>query len=101
MLYKVREFASTDTLRSIYYAIFDSHLNYGNLVCGQNTNAIKRLTVLQKKALRLMSFKPRNFQTSPLNLRLNILKLPDKIFLENCLCISKAINNFLPSLFNH
>ena len=100
MLYKVREFVSTDTLRSIYYAIFDSHLNYGNLVWGQNTNAIKRLTILQKKALRLMNFKPRNFHTSPLYLRLNILKLPDKIFLENCLLISKAINNFLPSLFN-
>ena len=90
MLYKVREFVSTDTLRSIYYAIFDSHLNYGNLVWGQNTNAIKRLTILQKKALRLMNFKP----------RLDILKLPDKIFLEKYLLISKAINNFLPSLFN-
>ena len=65
MLYKVREFVSTDTLRSIYYAIFDSHLNYGNLVWGQNTNAIKRLTILQKKALRLMNFKPRNFHNSP------------------------------------
>ena len=69
--------------------------NYGNLVWGQNTNAIKRLAVLQKKALRLMNFKPRNFHTSPLYLRLNILKLPDKIFLENCLLISKAMNNFL------
>ena len=74
--------------------------NYGNLVWGQNTNAIKRLAVLQKKALRLMNFKPRNFLTSPLYLRLTILKLPGKIFLENCLLISKAINNILPSLFN-
>ena len=65
MLYKVREFVSTDTLRSIYYAIFDSHLNYGNLVWGQNTNAIKCLIILQKKALRSMNFKPRNFHTSP------------------------------------
>ena len=100
MLYKVREYVSTDTLRSIYYAISDSHLNYGNLVWGQNTNAIKHLTILQKIALRLMNFKTRNFHTSPLYLQLNILKLPDKILLENCLLISKAINNFLPSPFN-
>ena len=46
MLYKLREYVSTDTLRSIYYAISDSHLNYGNLVWGQNTNAIKHLTIL-------------------------------------------------------
>ena len=28
ILHKVREYVSTGTLRSIYYAIFDSHLNY-------------------------------------------------------------------------
>ena len=94
MLYKVREYVSTDTFRYIYYAIFDSHLNYDNLVRGQSTNAIKCLNILQKKALRLMNLKPRNFCTSPLCLRFNILKL------ENCLLINKAINNFLPSLFD-
>ena len=74
MLYKVTEFVSTDTLR------FDSRLNYGNLVWSQNTNAIKHLTTLHKKTLRLMNFKPRSFHTSSLYLRLNILKLPDKFF---------------------
>ena len=68
MLYKAREYVSTDILRSIYYAIFDSHLKYVDLFWGQNTNALKRLTILQKKALRLMIFKPRNFHTSPLYL---------------------------------
>ena len=58
MLYKVRDFVLSDTLRSIYCAMFDSHLNYSNLVWGQNTNAIIRLTIVQKKALRLMNFKP-------------------------------------------
>ena len=32
MLYKAREYVSTDALGFIYYAIFDLHLNYGNLV---------------------------------------------------------------------
>ena len=32
MLYKVREYVSTDTLKPMYYAILDSHPNYGNLV---------------------------------------------------------------------
>ena len=63
-------------------------------------NTIKRLTILQKKTLRLMNFKSANFHTSPLYWRLNILKLPGKTFLENCILISKAMNNFLPSLFN-
>ena len=60
-----------DTLRSIYsiyYPIFDPHLKYGNLYWGQGTNAIKRLTILKKKALKLMNSKPRNFHTSSLYL---------------------------------
>ena len=32
MLSEVREYVSTDTVKSIYYAIFDSHLNYVNVV---------------------------------------------------------------------
>ena len=42
MLYKVTEYVSTNTFRSIYYDIFDSHLNYSNLVWGQNKNVIKQ-----------------------------------------------------------
>ena len=63
-------------------------------------NTIKCLTILQKKTLRLMNSKSTNFHTSPLYWRLNILKLPGETFLENCILISKAMNNFLPSLFN-
>ena len=78
MLYKVKEFVSNDALRSICYTMCDSYLNYDNLVWGQNLNAIKRLTIILKKALRLMTFKPRNFHTYTLYLRLSILKLADK-----------------------
>ena len=29
------------------------------------------------------------------------MKLPDKIYLENCLCVSKSLNNQLPKIFNN
>ena len=32
MLYKLTEYVLTNTLRSIYYDIIDSQLNYGNLM---------------------------------------------------------------------
>ena len=35
MLYKVREYVSTDTLKPMHYAILDSHPNCGNLVWRQ------------------------------------------------------------------
>ena len=93
-----KEHLSTNIVKSIYYAIFGSHLDYVNLIWGQNIKAIERLTILHKKPLKLMDLKPRNFHTSPLFLSLNILKLPDKTILENYLLTSKAISNFLPSV---
>ena len=42
---KIREYVSTDTLKSVYYSIFDSHLNYDNLVWSQNINTVKSLTI--------------------------------------------------------
>ena len=81
--------------------LFDSQLNYGNLVWVQNRNTIKLLTILQKKGWRPMNFEPRNFHISPLFLTLNIFKLPDKIIVQNCLLITQAINNFSSSLINN
>ena len=52
MLFKVREFVNIKTLKSIYYAIFDIHLNYTNLVWGQNRYSMNRIIILQKKPLQ-------------------------------------------------
>lgn len=93
-----KEHLSTNIVKSIYYAIFGSHLDYVNLILGQNIKAIERRTILHKKPLKLMDLKPRNFHTSPLFLSLNILKLPDKTIQGNYLLITKAISNFLPSV---
>ena len=78
---EVRGYVSANIFRPIYNAIFDSHLNYDTFVWGQNANAIKRNIFSKKKTLRLMNVWPRNFQIFPLFLSLNILKLPDKVFL--------------------
>ena len=46
MLYNVREYLSTNTLKYMPYAIFNSHVNYGNVLWGQNINTIKHPTFL-------------------------------------------------------
>ena len=58
MLYKVREFVNTRVLKLIYHAIFDCNLNYVNAVWGQSKNSLNCLFLLQKKALRIISFAP-------------------------------------------
>ena len=47
------EIANRYILRAIYFAIFDIHINYDNLVWGQNLNAASKIVILQKKALKL------------------------------------------------
>ena len=60
MLYKVKEFVNTRVLKLIYHTVFDFHLNYANTVWGQNKNSLSHLFLLQKKALRIISFECRN-----------------------------------------
>ena len=40
LLFKIRNYVDQKVLRSIYFASFDSHLNYANLIWAQNFNAI-------------------------------------------------------------
>ena len=67
MLFKIRHFVNFNTLKSIYHAILESHLNYSLTVWPQNANSIKKLFVLQKKYLRIMHFLKRNAHTSYLS----------------------------------
>ena len=98
--FKIRNYVNPKILKSIYFAIFESHLNYSSIVWAQNPGSIKRLIILQKKALRIINFKPRNCHTSPLFKENVILKLIDKVHLENILFVNKCINNLLPPIFN-
>ena len=61
---------------------------------------INLLFALPKKVLRLIYFKERNAHIAPLIFKSKIMKLPDKIKIENCLFISKYVNNKLPPIFN-
>ena len=56
LLSEIRDLANSFLLRTIYFAIFESYLNYCSLVWSQNSNAINRLVILQKKLLELLTF---------------------------------------------
>ena len=98
LLFKIRKYVSPKILRSIYFAIFDSHLSYCCLVWAQNFSSIKQ--ILQKKAVRIINFQPRNSHTFPLFKQNFILEFQDKICLENVLFVSKSLNNLSSSVFN-
>ena len=47
ILFKIRIYANPKIIRSIYFGIFESHLNYFYLVWTQNSGSIKQLVILQ------------------------------------------------------
>ena len=100
LLFKIRKYVSPKILRSIYFAIFDSHLSYCCLLWAQNFWQYLKSFHFTKKAVRINNFEPRNFHTSPLFKQDFILKFQDKICLENILFVSKSLNNLPPSIFN-
>ena len=51
LLLKIRNYVNMKTLRNIYFPIFDSHLSFYCIVWAQNINKVRRLPILQKKAL--------------------------------------------------
>ena len=65
LLAKLKYFTETDLLRTVYFAIFDSILRYEIQVWGQHRNqTIKETEQIQEKAIRIMSFKPKNDPTN-------------------------------------
>ena len=48
LLFKIRNFVNVNTLKTIYYAIFDSHINNVNVVLPQNFNAVGRVFTFKK-----------------------------------------------------
>ena len=99
LLLKIRNYVNTKTLRNIYFAIFHSHLSYLCIAWAQNFYTVKRLFIVQKKALRIMNFKDQLFHSSLRFFSNNILKFGDKIILEDILFVSKSVNRQAPSVF--
>ena len=67
-------FVDLATIKSIYYAIFHSDLSYVCTALGQNLNSKHRINLLQKKAMRIISFASFDAHTLPIFVKLNIIK---------------------------
>ena len=98
LLFKIRSFVNISILKTIYFPVFDSHINYANLIWAQNSNPMSRILTL-KKAMRIINFQSRNCHSSPLFSKFKLLKFNDKVLLENVLLISKFMKSFLPPVF--
>jgi len=87
-------------LRSLYYALIHSHLNYCPIIlnCLTKTNLTK-LAKVQKKAIRIISKSAYNAHTAPLFNNLKILPLDLIIRQANLMFMHSVHYNYSPTSF--
>ena len=101
MLSKIRHYVPTSELRSIYHAIFSSHMIYGSQVWGQSiTTHTEKISKLQNRAMRIISFADFRAEVNPLYAKNSVLKLEDQIKMQNCLFVFDFLQKKLPECFD-
>ena len=102
MLSKIRHYVSEPILRSIYFGIFSSTLNYGSQIFGQFQNKhVNRLIRLQDRAIRIINFAQNYESKNPLYIKTKVVKFTDNVKLLNFLYVYDSINGNLPSSLNY
>ena len=101
MLSKARHYAPNE-IKTMYHALFSSHLNYGSQIWGQANNIHQnKIFLLQKAALRIINFSNFRTHSSPLFKENYILKLNDCVTLENSLFVYDFLKDKLPKCFKN
>ena len=97
MLAKIRHYVNKNTIRSLYFSIFYSHINYCCQVWGQNGNCLlNKILSLQRSALRIIDFKPFRSDASPLFRFLNIPLFVNMVRVSNLLFVFDSFSDSLP-----
>ena len=97
ILNRLKHFLPLDIRKIMYNSLTLSHINYGILLWGFNSN---RIIKLQKKAIRLLNLSKYNAHTEPIFKSLNTLKLNDIFCLNQLKFYYKLIHNKLPDYFD-
>ena len=88
--------------RTLYFSLFDSHLNFGSLLWGcAEQKLLKKIETLQKKCIRNVALKGSFSHSEPIFKELKILKFVDKISFFRALFMHQYRNNKLPVSFTN
>jgi hypothetical protein len=88
--------------KSIYSSLFESHLRFGSIIYGAATQKLlDPISVIQRKALRLVARAPYNAHTDVLFKTYNFLKFDDLVHLNQCIFMRQYSNKQLPISFKN
>ena len=95
-----KNFLPLKVRKTLYYSLFDSHLNFGNLLWGcASKKLLDKIGNLQKRCVRNVSLKQFKAHTEPLFKKLEILQFSDKLSFCKSLFMHKYRNKKLPDTF--
>ena len=97
ILCKARHFVTRSLLKSIYYALIYPYIFYGNVVWANAYQThLKKIYKLQKKLVRIITFKEYNHSSKPLFDNLTILNVYQVNYYTIAILMKKISNNQLP-----
>jgi hypothetical protein len=98
----VKNFVTPMALKSIYYSMFHCNLIYCIHIWSSTAPSnLNHITVLQKKAIRLIANQNYNAHTEPIFKSLAILPFPNLITFFNLQFMQHYFQGFLPTSFNN
>jgi len=95
---KVKHILPKSSLHTLYSSIVHSHINYGLIIWG-NSIHINKLSVLQKKSIRIINGKPYNYHSEPLFKSSDILTVFDQYTLNIQVFMHQLKYHKLPKSF--
>lgn len=92
------KFLPKHVLKLLYHSFISSHLSYCTLVWGHSTKKnVKRIHLLQKKAIRIITHSHYLSQTSALFKKMNILPIQDIICFQTGIFMQQYLFGALPA----
>ena len=99
---KLRHYVEYKTLITIYYALFQSHIDYCLQTLGYIPfTTLDKVSKLQNKLMRIIHFKQFRHSARPLYLQSKILPIEKLLKFKNCLFAFNQKRGELPSYFDH
>ena len=100
VLYRARHYLNLDILKNLYYNLIYSYISYGTLIWGSNYKTrLQSIHLLQKRALRIITFSDIKTPSRPLFQKLEMLNIFEIVKLQLAEITFKHSKNQLPSIF--
>jgi hypothetical protein len=98
---RIKNFVTKSSLRTLYFSMIHSHLQYCiNIYSCATPTALNKLTLIQKKAIRIISNANYRAHTAPLFTQLNILPVDMMIKYSTLKLMHSFYHNTMPTSFN-